>query len=190
MEVILRAVLAKLDKEIRGHDAAVSYDKLPRVPGDPDRLSQVFENLLRNALRHRGQAPPRIHITAEKQADMWLFVVRDAQEWKRLAWKTSSSRLSACPARNAPVPDWVLRFAGQSWNGTADGFGPNRMREPAARFSLLFPPTQCRAGCQPAAGFSPPLTANQSCLGALGGCARLLPFVRTEFVVKGPEAQA
>jgi signal transduction histidine kinase len=77
MEVLLRAVLAKLDKEIRDHEATVSYDKLPRVPGDPDRLMQVFENLLRNALRHRGQAPPRIHITAEKQAGGWLFAVRD-----------------------------------------------------------------------------------------------------------------
>src|SRR5204863_8201982 len=43
MEVILRAVLARLDQEIRAQDAAVSYGKLPRVPGNPDRLTQVFE---------------------------------------------------------------------------------------------------------------------------------------------------
>ena len=74
---MLRTVLARLDKELRSNDAKVSYDKLPRVSGDPDRLMQVFENLLRNALHHRGEAPPRIHITAEKQAEGWLFAVRD-----------------------------------------------------------------------------------------------------------------
>ena len=77
MEVMLRTALAKLDQELRSHDAKVSYGKLPRVPGDPDRLIQVFENLLRNALQHRGEAPPSVNISAERRAEEWLFAVRD-----------------------------------------------------------------------------------------------------------------
>jgi signal transduction histidine kinase len=77
MEVLLRAVLARLDREIRANKASVSHDKLPRIHGEPDRLMEVFENLLRNALRHRGAADPLIHIGAERQPETWLFTVRD-----------------------------------------------------------------------------------------------------------------
>jgi signal transduction histidine kinase len=47
------------------------------VSGDPDRLMEVFENLLHNALYYRGPAPPLIHIAAERRAEEWLFAVRD-----------------------------------------------------------------------------------------------------------------
>lgn len=77
MDVLLRTVLAKQDKELRANDATVTYGTLPRVSGDPDRLMEVFENLLRNAVRHRGPAPPLIQIAAEKRAEEWLFAVRD-----------------------------------------------------------------------------------------------------------------
>jgi signal transduction histidine kinase len=77
LDVLLRTALAKLDNEIRANEASVAHDKLPRVSGDPDRLIEVFEKLLANALCHRGPAPPAIQITAERQAHEWLFAVRD-----------------------------------------------------------------------------------------------------------------
>jgi len=58
--VLLRTVLAKLDKELNDNHAEVTYGEMPRVSGDPDRLMQLFENLLQNALQHRGQMSPRI----------------------------------------------------------------------------------------------------------------------------------
>lgn len=77
MEVLLRLVLARLDRELRQHDATVTYGPLPRVSGDPDRLSQIFENLILNAVRHRGSLAPQIRITAEARSGEWLFAVRD-----------------------------------------------------------------------------------------------------------------
>jgi len=77
MDVLLRTVLAKLGKELRANEATVTYGTLPCVSGDPDRLMEVFENLIHNALRHRGPAPPLVHITAERRAEEWLFAVRD-----------------------------------------------------------------------------------------------------------------
>jgi light-regulated signal transduction histidine kinase (bacteriophytochrome) len=77
MDVLLRLVLAKLDKQLRGCGAEVVYGELPAVTGNPDRLMQVFEILLRNALVHRGQASPRIRIDAARQAESWIFSVRD-----------------------------------------------------------------------------------------------------------------
>jgi signal transduction histidine kinase len=77
MDVILRTALARTDREMQERGAEVTSSELPQVYGNPDRLVQVFEILLHNALRHCGQSSPRIHITAEKRADEWLFAVRD-----------------------------------------------------------------------------------------------------------------
>jgi signal transduction histidine kinase len=77
MELALRTALAKLDKELRTEGAEVTSGTLPVVSGNPDRLAQVFEILLRNALRYRTERAPRIHISAEKQDNEWLFSVRD-----------------------------------------------------------------------------------------------------------------
>jgi light-regulated signal transduction histidine kinase (bacteriophytochrome) len=77
MDALLRSVLRKLDKELRDSGAEVVYGELPMVTGNPDRLMLLLENLLRNALAHRGQMPPRIHISACKQPEGWLFAVRD-----------------------------------------------------------------------------------------------------------------
>jgi two-component system, chemotaxis family, sensor kinase Cph1 len=76
-DVLLRSVLMKLNKELDECGGKVVYEGLPRVMGDPDRLMQVFESLLRNALLHRGEATPQIHVSACKRASDWLFAVRD-----------------------------------------------------------------------------------------------------------------
>ena len=77
MGVLLRSVLAKLSQNLRDCGAEVAYDDLPTVMGNPDRLMQLLENLLRNTLVHRGQTAPHIHISAVRQAEEWLFAVRD-----------------------------------------------------------------------------------------------------------------
>jgi len=77
MGVLLRLVLARLDKDLRASGAKVIYGELPTVTGNPDRLMQLFENLLRNPLVHCSSAPLRIQISAASQAGHWLFTVRD-----------------------------------------------------------------------------------------------------------------
>jgi len=77
MDVSLRTVLAKLEREVRGSDAVVIHRTLPRVRGDPDRLMELLERLLHNAIQHRGPASPHIELEATKQRARWLFRVRD-----------------------------------------------------------------------------------------------------------------
>ncbi len=77
MAVLLRTVLAKLGEELRVTGAEVTQGELPRVHGSPDRLVELLERLLRNALQHRGKDSPRIGITATRQVSDWLFAVRD-----------------------------------------------------------------------------------------------------------------
>lgn len=77
IDVILRTVLSRLDQELRSNNAEVTYSGLPSVLGDADRLADLLKNLIQNALRHRGNAPPRICITAEEQSDHWQLAVKD-----------------------------------------------------------------------------------------------------------------
>ncbi len=74
---LLRSVLMKMSAEVHASGAEVTYGELPYVPGDPDRLMQLFENLLRNAIQQRGETAPRIHISGQQQGGGWIFSVQD-----------------------------------------------------------------------------------------------------------------
>jgi signal transduction histidine kinase len=80
--VMVRTALAKLTNEVRDNQAEITYGELPRITCHADLLTLVFEHLIRNSLRHRGAASPRIHITAERSGDgasgaVWRFAVSD-----------------------------------------------------------------------------------------------------------------
>jgi len=47
------------------------------VYGDPVPLMHVFQNLVSNALKYRGDAPPLVSVLAERQPKFWRFAVRD-----------------------------------------------------------------------------------------------------------------
>jgi len=77
IEGVLRRALASLDRELQDSHVHVSYDRLPPAPGDPDRLSQVFEILIRNCLLRLGEQDTHIHVGAESQPEALLYWVRD-----------------------------------------------------------------------------------------------------------------
>jgi len=57
--------------------ALLTRGPLPCVQGDRIQLIQLFQNLLANAIKFRGEGPPRIHICAERSEQEWVFAVRD-----------------------------------------------------------------------------------------------------------------
>ena len=73
----LRETLANLQPAIDETKATVTHDPLPTVLADEPQLVQVFQNLVSNAIKFRGQAPPAIHIGAQRKNDEWVFSVRD-----------------------------------------------------------------------------------------------------------------
>jgi signal transduction histidine kinase len=44
---------------------------------EPVHLQQIFQNLVSNAIKYRGNEPPRIHIGAVCEGDGWRFSVQD-----------------------------------------------------------------------------------------------------------------
>jgi light-regulated signal transduction histidine kinase (bacteriophytochrome) len=74
---VLGRVLTDLKVTIEESGAVVTHGTLPEVMGDAAQLQQVFQNLISNAIKVRGQEPPRIHVSCERSGDDWLFSVRD-----------------------------------------------------------------------------------------------------------------
>ncbi|HEX4560388.1 MAG TPA: PAS domain S-box protein [Gemmatimonadales bacterium] len=76
-DAVLGNALANLKLTIEECGAAVSHDRLPTVKADAGQLEHVFLNLISNALKFRGTAPPAIHIGASREDGDWRFSVRD-----------------------------------------------------------------------------------------------------------------
>jgi PAS domain S-box-containing protein len=76
-EAVLTRVLDALQLQVTECDAVITRDPLPTVRGDALRLGQVLQNLISNALKFRGQAPPQIHVSARREKNHWQFSVRD-----------------------------------------------------------------------------------------------------------------
>ncbi len=75
-----RVAVERAMSHLRGHikdtDAIVSFDSLPTVLADGTQLSQLFQNLIGNAIKFRTpNTSPEIQISATKQAQDWLFSV-------------------------------------------------------------------------------------------------------------------
>jgi signal transduction histidine kinase len=73
----LAAALGSLRALIDEAKAVVTHDALPRVHADPRFLESVFQNLVGNAIKFRGDADPRVHVSAERAGGEWHFSVRD-----------------------------------------------------------------------------------------------------------------
>jgi signal transduction histidine kinase len=74
---VMKDVLQTLAGVIEESGAVVAQGELPAVWADRTQMSQVFQNLIGNALKFRGSDPPVISIQAEKTGQHWLFSVSD-----------------------------------------------------------------------------------------------------------------
>jgi len=57
--------------------AVLNYGKLPLISADRLQMVQLFQNLISNAIKFRGENTPVISISAEKQRQDWIFAVAD-----------------------------------------------------------------------------------------------------------------
>lgn len=76
---VVSMTLQNLSSLILQTKSKIIIDKLPSVMGDVDLLTQVFQNLLSNAMKFHGQESPEIHVSVEsnKFQDLWSISVSD-----------------------------------------------------------------------------------------------------------------
>jgi PAS domain S-box-containing protein len=74
--VVARA-LHSLRVTIGESGAHIECAGLPWVMGDEAQLTQLFQNLIGNAIKFRGEETPRIRVWAEPDDGFWRFAVQD-----------------------------------------------------------------------------------------------------------------
>jgi len=73
----LGRAISSLKLQIDEAKAIITNNELPVVRADASQLTQLFQNLIGNALKFRGAENPRIHISAVDEKKEWLFSVSD-----------------------------------------------------------------------------------------------------------------
>jgi len=74
---VMKNVLHALAAAIEESAAVVRHGELPAVWADRTQVAQVFQNLIGNALKFRGNEPPLVSVQAEKAGPQWQFSVSD-----------------------------------------------------------------------------------------------------------------
>jgi signal transduction histidine kinase len=58
-------------------EVRIAKTELPVVMGDSVVLTQLYQNLLGNALKFTADKPPVLRLTCERDGDDWILGVRD-----------------------------------------------------------------------------------------------------------------
>ncbi len=78
VDEVLQNVVANLKITISESEANVHWEKLPRtVRYDATRLSQIFQNLVGNAIKYRSEKNPDVQISSLDTGDEIVFKVQD-----------------------------------------------------------------------------------------------------------------
>ena len=76
-EAALRDSLINLEQAIVDAGAEVTHEPLPAVLGDRIQLTQLFQNLVSNAVKFNTSDKPRVAVTARRAGSMWEIAVAD-----------------------------------------------------------------------------------------------------------------
>jgi PAS domain S-box-containing protein len=77
LNAALDQALEGLGASVRETGSRITRDPLPILSVDASQMAQLFQNLIGNALKFRGERPPEIHVSAERKPGQWVFGVRD-----------------------------------------------------------------------------------------------------------------
>ncbi len=77
-DISLHGALANLKHKILEANATIAEGHLPKVMSNTEQLTQLFQNLISNALKFRSdKRTPTIHVSAVESEHEWTFAVAD-----------------------------------------------------------------------------------------------------------------
>jgi PAS domain S-box-containing protein len=74
---VVAGIIDNMQTRIEQDGAIIQVDELPVVAMHEIHLSQLFQNLISNALKYRGKEAPRVHISSTHQDGWCVFSVAD-----------------------------------------------------------------------------------------------------------------
>jgi len=77
LNALLGDALRNLQGSLNIAQAQVTHDDLPALPADATQITQLFQNLIGNAVKFRSEQPPQIHVGVRREPDRWVFSVQD-----------------------------------------------------------------------------------------------------------------
>jgi PAS domain S-box-containing protein len=133
LQPALDAALLNLRTSIEETGATVTRDPMPALRMATVHGQQIFQNLIGNALKYRGTAPPIIHVGAQQEGGAWILSVADNGIGIDPAFATqvfglfkrlhSSSEYSGTGIGLAICKKLVERYGGRIWVESQVGKG-------------------------------------------------------------------
>jgi PAS domain S-box-containing protein len=75
---IVDRIIVNIKQSNKESGAEITRDNLPSLNANESTLTQLFQNLIANAVKfHKEGEPSRVHISAKKIDEEWLFSVKD-----------------------------------------------------------------------------------------------------------------
>jgi light-regulated signal transduction histidine kinase (bacteriophytochrome) len=108
LNTILENVKQNLKIPIEESSAVITSQRLPEIEGQQAHFVQLFQNLISNAIKYRGEQMPRILISAEQLDNGWRFAVAD-------------NGLGIDPKYHSQIFGVFKRLHGQTISGTGMG---------------------------------------------------------------------
>jgi signal transduction histidine kinase len=75
--IVLREVLQNLNNSIKDSNVVINVDELPVIRSRKMQMIQLFQNLIGNSIKFRGEKDPVINISFKKIDGFYLFAVED-----------------------------------------------------------------------------------------------------------------
>ena len=127
---VLNAVLENLKASMPAN-GSLTQDKMHTIRMGAVHLQQLFQNLIGNAIKYRGDAPPRIHVGAKRRGEFWEFSVQDngigiAAEYTRQIFGIfkrlhTQQKYPGTGIGLAICQKIVERYGGKIWGGIRTG---------------------------------------------------------------------
>lgn len=131
-ELAVEVALENLRHDIVTNQAKVNYDRLPPLLIGQQPLTQLFQNLISNALKYRRDVAPEVRIYAEQCGALWRLAVADngmgiEPEWFERIFlpmqRRHSSKIAGSGIGLATCRKIVNRAGGRIWIESQIGSG-------------------------------------------------------------------
>ena len=77
LRLILEETIQSMEMIINETKTKITVSELPKIQADPVQIGQVFQNLISNAIKFRGEQIPEINITSEVNGKFWEICISD-----------------------------------------------------------------------------------------------------------------